>query len=362
MLIGSPSGGDGFANSAFTRAAAADLRAEQRLRHKIGDLFLPDEARLSDRARSAAHAVLAGIVAAAEAELRREAARLLAARGARALADQIFGGEPVLGRLAGTGLLRDPELMDELIARVELDLLSQALPPFVPEPERLDLMAVLTGSPDDEVATAAVALVGAENRRRAANGGATIARGELSAELHQRLLWWVAAVIREQSPDLDGMADRDRALTEATLRSLAAHDEGDRPEAAAARLAEAIDPRPDELADLLVATVNEGRLTLFAALVARAATVEYEQVRRLMIDPGADLLPLLLRVVGVERTVIARIGVALAEADVRRDLEQLADKIEWVEAHDPETARTALAPLALHRDFRAAVRALSQEP
>lgn len=361
MSMGFPLDGDGFADPAHACAAAADLRADRTLRHAIGDLFLPDEARLSDRTRSATHAVLAGIVAAAEADVRRHAARLLADRGARAGADRMVQGEPVLDRLAAAGLLRDPEMMDELIARVELDLLSQSLPPFVAESERPSLTARLAESPDGVVATAAVALLGAENRRRAANEGAATVRSELPAELHQRLLWWVAAAVREQSSDLDGMADRDRALTEATLRSLAAHDEGDRPEAAAARLAEAIDARPGELAELLVEAVGEGRLTLFAALVARAAAVDYEQVRRLLIDPGGDLLTLMLHVAGVERTAIAGIGVALADADARRDLERLADRIDWAEAQGREAARAALAPLALGRDFRAAVRALSKE-
>ncbi|PAX09331.1 DUF2336 domain-containing protein [Sphingomonas lenta] len=359
MSTGSPPQ-DGPAHGAHARAVGADARVDTRLRHAIDDLFMPEEARLSDRTRAAVHAVVAGIVAATEAEVRRHAARLLAGRGGTSQAEALLRGEPVLDRLSRAGLLRDPELMEELIARVELDLLARSLPTAVIEPDRPSLLIRLAEAPDGVVATAALALLATENRRRAAHEGSGPVRSELPAELHQRLTWYVAAAVREQSPDMAGMADRDRALTEASLRSLAAHDESDRPEAAAARLAAALDPQPDELGPLLTEAVADRRLTLFVAVLARSAGVDYEQVRHLAVDPSGDLLLLLMHAVGLDRVGIARIGVALTEADPRRDLEQLADAIDWAVAHDRDAARVALAPLALADDFRAAVRALAR--
>lgn len=352
--------GDDTAPSGHARAAAVDARVDTRLRHAIGDLFLPQSARLDDRTRAVVQHVLTGIVAGAEAEVRRHAARLLAARGATAQAEALLGGAPVLFPLGEAGLLRDPDLMEELIARVELDLLFDALPISVVAPDRPSLLICLADSPDGVVVTAALALLVADNRRRAVGEGTGPVRSELPAELHQRLLWWVAAAIREQLAEPTGMFDRDRAIADATLRSLAAHDEGDRPEAAAARLASAIDARTDELGPLLVEALSDRRATLFTALLARAGGVEQEQVRHLVIDPRGDLLILLLHAVGVDRADIARIGVALVEADPRRDLEGLADAIDWAVAHDRPDARAALAPLALDRDFRAAVRLLAR--
>lgn len=359
MSIGSPPP-DGPAQSAHARAVAADGHAERRLRHAIDDLFLPEEARLSDRTRAALHAVVAGIVAATEAEIRRYAARLLAGRGATAEAESLLRGGSVLDRLAAAGSLRDPDLMEELIARVKFDLLARSLPTAAAEPDRPSLLVRLADAPDGVVATGARALLATENRRRAALDGSGPVRSELPAELHQRLAWYVAAAVREQTPDMAGMSDRDRALTEAVLRSLSAHDEADRPEAAAARLAAALDAQADELGPLLTEAVVDGRLTLFAAVLARSAGVDYEQVRHLAVDPRGDLLLLLLHAVGLDRVAIARIGVALTEADPRRDLEQLADAIDWAVMHDRNEVRTALAPLALAPDFRAAVRALAR--
>jgi hypothetical protein len=99
---------------------------------------------------------------------------------------------------------------------------------------------------------------------------------------------------------------------------------------------------------------------LFTSLLARAGRLEQDQVRHLVVDPHGDLLVLLLHAAGVARADIARIGVALAEADSRRDLERLADAVDWAVAHDRAAARAALAPLALDRDFRAAVRLLAR--
>lgn len=359
MPLASPAPGRADAHMA---ASAADARLAARLGQMTGDLFLPDEARLSDRTRAVVHAVLRGAVASEEAQVRRHAARILAERGAAAQADKLLGGTPVIDGLRDAGLLRDPALLEELIARVELDLLAEALPPMAGVSGRPGLLARLAGSPEAAVARTALDLARAENRRRAALEGAAPVRSELPAEPHQRLLWRIAAAVREQSPEPDGMADRDRALTEAALRSLATHDEGDRPEAAAERLAAALDAQGDELGPLLMDALADRRMTLFVALVGRAAGVDYQQARLLTIEPEADLLVLLLHAIGLDRAAIARVGVALAEADARRDLDRLADAIDRAVAHDRDAARAALVPLALSPQLRTAVRSLVAAP
>jgi hypothetical protein len=340
-------------SSADVRVRDAGARADRRLDDAVADLFLADDARLTDRARAAVHALTAGVVEATEAELRRHAARLLADRGAAPLAEALLREPPsVLPRLREAGLLGDRALTEELVGRVGLDLLAEALPPTASE--RPSLLVRLVDCPDTVVVAAATALLAAEGRRR------TGARGDLPAELRHRLTWWVAAAIREQGSDPAHDAARDRALAGAAERSLLAHDEAARAEACAVRLAAAIDARPDELGPLLVEAIGDRQPLLFAALLARALGWELEQARELLLDPAGDLLLLALHAAGLERTAIARIGVALSTADPRRELEALADALDWAVAHDRETARGALATLALGRDFRAAVRLLAR--
>ncbi|WP_375403352.1 DUF2336 domain-containing protein [uncultured Sphingomonas sp.] len=364
MTLYFDSGDDESATTAHVRVAAADAQVDARLRHAVGDLFLADAARLDERTRAYVEDLLARIVANAEGDVRRRSASLLVARGATGIAEALLGGDPVLPRLRDAGLLRDPELVGELVARVELDALFAALAPPADMPDSPGLLPLMAGSTDDEVAKAALTLLAADNRRRAADEGAGSVGSELPAKLHRRLLWLIAAVIREQGldtarPGFGPTADRDRAVAEATLHVLAEYDEDDRPEAAAVRLASAVGAQTDELGQLLARTLSDSRATLFTALIARAGGLDHDQARRIVTDPRGELLVLILHAVGIDRARIARIGVALAEADPRRDLDRLADAFDWTAAHDRADAREAMAPLALGRDFRDAVRSLA---
>ncbi|RZM03304.1 MAG: DUF2336 domain-containing protein, partial [Sphingomonas sp.] len=179
--------------------------------------------------------------------------------------------------------------------------------------------------------------------------------GELPAELHHRLVWWVAAAIRDPRDH-----DTDRAIAEAALRAIAAHDEGERADAVAMRLAAAIAPNPRELPDLLVEALADRRVGLFTALLAHAAGLPHEAARAVTLEPGGDRLWLALRAVSLDRATIARVALALAEAEPARDIDAFADQLDAIAAIDPVAARAALLPLTLHADYRAAIRALAR--
>ena len=209
--------------------AAADWRAQARLKVAIADFFLPDDARLDDRLRAALSASLAEACRAIESALRQHAARLLATRGAGELAQRLGASDDrVMERLATAGVLRDAELMGELFGRVRQELIATQLPAQAPdEPDRPSLLPQLAGQADHVVASAAVALMAAEGRRRG-DAGAFRLGTDLPAELHHRLVWWVAAALRERFAEAAGeqLDPLDRSLAEAALRSITAHDEG----------------------------------------------------------------------------------------------------------------------------------------
>jgi hypothetical protein len=172
-------------------------------------------------------------------------------------------------------------------------------------------------------------------------------------------VWWVAAATRERAlADEAEAPGLDRALAEAAIRNLAAHDEGARLEALAMRLAAALALEADELPPLLLEALRDRRLTLFVALLADALGVAYELVRELVLDPGGERLWLVLRALELPRDAVAEIGYRLSEADPRRDVEAFADQLEAIASVAPEAARAAVAPLRLHPDYRAALRAL----
>jgi hypothetical protein len=346
----------------IARAADADRRARRALRVAIDDALLPADDRLDDRTRAALGALLDAITAALEGELRDHAARLLQTRGDAALAATLrAGAAPVLERLADAGLLRDVDFMGECLARVRLELIGAALPVFGDrEPYQPGLLARLGLSSDRVVASAASAVMAAESARRDVAEGDGAGDTGLSADLHARVTWWVAAVLRERATD--GAGDRitaiDRAVVEAVQRNLAAQDDSAQLEAAAMRLAAAIDAQVDELAPLIEEALRDRRLPVIVALIAHAFGFSYQLARDLVIDPQGDRLWLALRALDLPRDVVARIGFALCEADPRRDVEHFADQLDLIVAVEPEAARAAVSPMTLHPDFRAALLAL----
>ncbi len=336
------------------RAARVGERAEAELSGAIADFFLSNETRLDDRTRAALAATMRGVVAGVEADIRRHAARLLADNERPDKAETVLTQSPdVFGRLMRAGVLKDADLMGEMIARVRLDLIEAALPVAVSGPDAPSLLVRLANAPDRVVAAAAAALLAADNRRRNANESGAGIDGDLPIELHRRLVWWIAAAIRG-----DADADVDRAIVASAERSLSAHDETDRVEAIASRLAAAIAPRRSELPDLLVETLGDRRLQLFVALLAQALDWPTDQARTVTLEPAGDRLWLACRAIDLDRATIAKIALALADADPTRDIEAFADDLDAIAAVVVGDARAALASLTLHRDYRDAIRAL----
>ena len=352
-------GTDHGASQLLARGAADDVCADRRIVAAIDDFFVDDQARLDDRVRAALGEALTGLTGVIEAELRQYAGRLLVGRDDPELANRVISDPPCVHlALSRAGLLRDGELMRELLARVRQEILGEALAPVAPDdPDTPSFVARLVGDPDGVTATAATALLAADARRRAGIEPGAVPRSDLPAELHHRLVWWATAAIRLAMPPSPAL---DRALTEAALRSLAAHDEGDRLEAAAMRLASALGAQPHELPGFLIESLGDRRVALFVALLAQAMGFSYGLARDIVLDPVADRLWLVLRALGLDRAAVAAIGLALCEADPRRDVEGFADQLDSILAVSPDAARTALASLSLHPDFREAILVLAK--
>lgn len=353
-------GARGGVTTLLTRAAAAEVRAEDRLQGAIDDVFLHDDARLDDRTRLGMTTLLAQLIGGVEATLRRHAARLLTARDEAALAERLLVNMPtIVVPLTASGLLSDPALIRELLGRVRQDLIADALPIAAPDdPERSSLLPRLLHHADPVVGTSAAALLAAQSRRRIGGPVGAPVSSDLPAELHHQLVWWCAAALRTELGE--GAPALDRALAESALRSIAAHDEGERLEAVAIRLAAALDPQPAERAKILIEALLDRRLPLFIALLAHALGLDYADTREIVLDPDGERLWLLLRAIDLDRATIARIGLSLGEADPRRDVDGFADTLGDIVAIDSIAARHALAPLLLHRDYRAALTAYAR--
>lgn len=345
------------AQALLARSAAADGAAHRALTASIADFALSDDDRLDERTRDVLARLLRALIATIEGEVGGHAARLLRAQGEPILADMLAAQRGVADTLHASGLLRDPALMGELIARVRQDLLADGMAAQAQdEPERASLLNRLAQHPDRLLAQGAAAVLVSESRRRSVPENGPLAQTDLPSELHHRLVWQVAAALRS---GVAGIAPAlDRALAEAALRSLSAHDEGDRLEAAAMRLAAAIDARPAELSDLLAEALGDRRVALFAALLAHALRIDFDGARAMTFDAASGRLWVALRALDFDRAAVARLGVALSEADPRRNVEAFADQLDSIMAIGVEEAREAIASLSLPADYRAALLAL----
>ena len=248
-------------------AAGIAHAADARLSAALDDLFVADQVRSTDRQRASMRLMLDGLVQEVEADLRAALVGRLGPAAPEVLGvGRVSIIRPVFDR---AGVLRDRELVALLLARAEEHRICTAL------------RHAADGTSDTSVSAEGfecgdpaldLALKRAESRRFDQSAAPRLAACDLPAELLHRLLWWSAAALRDHlnrttglSPDL-----RDDALAGAVLTRLAGHDEGLTLDAAAMRVALAMEPDRPELLDVL----RSGRISLFAALLARQAGID----------------------------------------------------------------------------------------
>lgn len=349
------------AETLLFRASAADDGVRRALDAAVDDFFLDDSGRLDEQTRHALDRLLRALIDTVDGEVRGHAVRLLAAHEPEAAAALERAPTPH-ARMAQVGVLRDPDLMAELIGRVRQDLLARTIPAQASDdPDQPSLVNRLAQHSDRLLAQGAMAVLIAESRRQGVPVRGPMVQTDLPAELHYRLVWWVAAALRIATVAEIGLSPPvDLALAEAAQRSLAAHDEGDRLEALVMRLAVAIDASPADLPHYMSEALGDRRVTLFAGLLAHALGVDYASARDVTLDAANARLWVALRALGFGREAIARIGVALCEADPRRDVEQFAEQLDAIMSIEPDAARDALANLRLPVDFRTAINALER--
>lgn len=336
-----PRGGPAIgAPDLLARAAAAEMQGRALHAATARDIAIPESLRLDERTRAGVRLRLEQIVGAIEASLRR------------AVAPEGFPGVgPTLPLLHAAGMPADPALAGELLAAVRLDQLAAGLPHHAPEdPARPSLLNRLAEHPAPALSEPARALLLAESRARSPEAG----RWRLPLILHTRLLWWVAAAMREQAGSLAGVA-LDAALCAAVQAecALAERCAEDQVEAVASRLAAALDPAPAEWARVMLEALRDRRLPLLLALIARAADIDVAEARALLLDPGAERLLLVLHALDLPREGIAELCFALCNADPARDLGALADAVDMLATTDVHAARDLLVLLRLPVAYRA---------
>lgn len=337
-------------------AAEAERAAEQRLAVGIEDIFLSQPGRLDDRTRAATLRLAETTIGATEQQVAGDAARALMAIGRRDAAAVLGSNRAVAWpRLLDAGLMRDTDLIGGLIAQARVDLLEESLAALRAPDAGATIVTMLIEHGDAAQRAAASDYLLTDGMRRVGGEGR---RAVLPAAVQARIVWWVAAALRERLGAEGGVAG-DMALCEAAQHRIARAGEWQM-DAVAVRLAHALAPTDANRGTLMVRALESARLPLFAALLAEAIDVDVAAARSLVLDSASDRLWLALRAAGLNRDAIARAGFLLSEADRERDLTMLIEVLDPLGALDPAAATEAIATLRLPDDFRAAVRALAR--
>lgn len=325
--------------------------ADARLAAALHDLFLPDFVRPTDSQRAAMAQMLDGLVAEIDRELRGAlAARLGDASPPVLEVERVPILRPIFDR---AGVLRDRDLIALLLARSEEHRIGHAirrvadLSPREFTPIRLDIRPELE-----------TILLAAENRRFGQLGEPRFAVCDLPADLLHRLLWRSAAALRDhliRASNVDP-ALRDDALSAVVADRLGAHDEGKSLESAVMRVALGL--RADDL--VLLDLFQAGRFSLFVAMLAVRARLEFGPAFLLAADPGLGALAVLLRAVDAPTQVAAPILLQMAAVNGLSD-QKLEERVNDFLDLDLGAAQDAVRPWRLDRSFREAIADIGRE-
>ncbi|WP_129792774.1 DUF2336 domain-containing protein [Sphingosinicella sp. CPCC 101087] len=340
--------------------AARLLLAAARERFAVAatDLLLPDQARLTEWQRVTAGALLSRLVHSIEDDLRARLATRFEAHEAvhAALSSaRVPIAVPILERAQA---LRDPELTTMLVRRAEEHRFWKARPPEQAE----ELLFQLVRDGDEAVAADAMELVIARSRRFDRFQEPTMARVELPAELQHRLVWMVAAALRQYIVQQHGIGAVDGPIEEAAGPIIASYDESETLESLAMRLARRLHRTGRLDGPMLARTMEEGMLPLFIAGVAVLCALDQAAAWEVLSDPGGRGPAMLLRAAGVDRDEAAAILLAL---NMRGPLlsgiegDAAAAQLELFDTVDQASAREVLRLWQAHPAYRASVARLS---
>jgi uncharacterized protein (DUF2336 family) len=321
--------------------AARLLLAAARERFVVAatDLLLPEGARLSEWQRLTAASLLSRLVGSIEDNLRMALAERFAEHEALSAALSSAHVPIALPILERAAVLRDPDLGTILVRRVEEHRFWKTYSVAAGEEYLLELIA----DPDAEIAAAAMDLVTARSRRFDRFQEPVMGRVELPADLQHKLVWLVAASLRQYIVQQHHIVSVDGAIEEAAMGLLATYDEGDAFEVRAMRLARRLHAVGRVDGALLGRVLGEGALPLFIAGIAALAALDYPAAWEILSDPRGRGPALLLRAAGIDRRDSASILLLLnahgrlfsgVEGDAAEQQLDLYDRVGEDDARD----------------------------
>lgn len=327
----------------------------------LSRLMQPPKHRLNEIERITIRSMYKALVESVEGELR---ARLLARTDLPDLLEfrASLGAAHVAivwPTFVRAGFPEDQDLAEILVQRAKSYGIMRNLRQNVVMAENGQLDA-LTEHGDSDIARDAMKLLIAESRVNDRFDDPRLGRADLPEAVEHRLVWTVAAALREygqHSHGLDGWS-LDEPITGAATAMLTEQGESLPVDAIAMGLASKLDKAGLLDERLLVEALNSARLTLYVALLAVRAGTTFDIAWEMVGMPDAPSHMVLLKSIGIERTAASHLLVTMARAVLLDERE--ADEIAaaWIEAYDvasPDAIAAAMRPWRLGHVYRSAI-------
>lgn len=332
--------------------------ARERMAVAATDLLLPDKARLTEWQRMTAGGLLVRLVRSIEESLRGALLEPFSAHDAlrEALASaRVQIALPILER---AGVLADEELTATLVRRVEEHRFWQTRPGAGAG----DLLFELIGDRDEGVAADAMEMVVARSRRFDRFEDPTMGEVELPAELQHRLVWMVAAALRQYIVQQHHVASVDGPVERAATEFLAAYDESRSLESISLRLAQRLHLVRRIDGPLLIRVMEGGSLPLFIAALAMLCRLDPQAIWEIYSDPRGRGPVLLLRAAGIEREHAAALFLVLASrgpAFSGLEGEEASEQLELFDTIDTKSACEVLRLWQANPAYRSSIARIS---
>ncbi len=285
------------------------------LAETITALFAQDADTLNDREFALMADILRRVLKEIEVSVRRRIAAEFASRPdvPRDLLtflanDEIDVAYPVLSQ---SPVLRDADLIEVIRNRTLEHQLAVAVRAGVSEAVADELVGTnnetviteLLKNPDARISRATLAYLVEQSRRVGGYREPILSRKELPEDLARRLVLWVSAALRKVIVDRFQL---DPGEVDALLEEAALSDDGDdspatHEPAAVERLAEELSAAGRNDADLMISALQNGEVSLFLTLFARASGMREILVRRMLFEPGGEGLAIACKALDLAR-------------------------------------------------------------
>ncbi len=286
----------------------------------IADLFLSEEARLTDRERALMASILQKLVAEVEMEVRRALANSLASEpeAPAELIGVLANGEIEIAQpiLLHSSVLTDPDLIriigyrgrEHWLAISMRSPLSEFVSDAIVATGDEDTIESLLKNQDAELSQRAMEYLVAESERVDRFQEPLLKRHDLPPELAIKMYWWVSAALRQYMVRTYKMSELsvDQMVEETTARlTRALPSEAKSADQTTAALIDRLSQR-NELTPLhLIKFLRSGHIGAFIVGLSHMAGLDGQMVRQIVFEAGSESLAITCKAVGWQRTEFA---------------------------------------------------------